>query len=129
MQVRLSFWMRCGGCARQTPAACTGRTKPVRYPAELWMSAGRKFPNSGGGMVVQTVGDLDDPFDYEGMMETEAQHKKHFFTLIEKLKSDYPDMLSWKRLLHRVQDLRTRTLPAVSRKKRISSLEAYGRGK
>lgn len=79
------------------------------------------------GMVVQTVGDLDDPFDYEGMMETEAQHKKHFFTLIEKLKSDYPDMLPLGSGCCTVcKTCAGPDAPCRFPEKRISSLEAYG---
>ena len=30
------------------------------------------------GIIVQTVGELEDVFDGEGMMETEARHKEYF---------------------------------------------------
>ena len=29
------------------------------------------------GIIVQTVGELEDAFDGEGMMETEARHKEY----------------------------------------------------
>ena len=52
------------------------------------------------GILVQTVGELEDSMDGEGMMEAEKAHKEHFFALEEKLRSQYPKML---------------TLPAASR--------------
>ena len=33
------------------------------------------------GIIVQTVGELEDVFDGEGMMETEARHKEYFVEL------------------------------------------------
>ena len=33
------------------------------------------------GIIVQTVGELEDVFDGEGMMETEARHKEYFCLL------------------------------------------------
>ena len=31
-----------------------------------------------GGILVQTVGDLEDSYDWEGIMEAGARHKKNF---------------------------------------------------
>lgn len=45
------------------------------------------------GILVQTVGELEDSMDGEGMMETEAAHKKHFFKLEELLRPLYPSLL------------------------------------
>lgn len=38
------------------------------------------------GMLVQTVGELEDEFDGEAMMETEAAHKEHFRELAADLR-------------------------------------------
>lgn len=46
------------------------------------------------GILVQTVGQLEDSMDGEGMMEAEAQHKAHFEALHERLRKDYPDLLA-----------------------------------
>ena len=46
------------------------------------------------GILVQTVGMLEDSFDYEAMMETEAEHKTHFAALEKRLREQYPDMLA-----------------------------------
>ena len=45
------------------------------------------------GILVQTVGELEDSMDGEGMMETEAAHKENFFRLEEALRPLYPAML------------------------------------
>lgn len=45
------------------------------------------------GILVQTVGELEDSMDGEGMMETEAAHKENFFRLEEALRPLYPSML------------------------------------
>ena len=46
------------------------------------------------GILVQTVGELEDAFDGEGMMETEAAHKKHFAALHQRLIGEYPGLLA-----------------------------------
>ena len=46
------------------------------------------------GILVQTVGQLEDALDGEGMMETEAAHKEHFDNMRERLLARYPKMLS-----------------------------------
>lgn len=45
------------------------------------------------GILVQTVGKLEDSMDGEGMMETEAAHKEHFSTMEALLRPLYPHML------------------------------------
>ena len=47
-----------------------------------------------GGILVQTVGRLEDSLDYEAMMEIEARHKAHFAQLEKVLRQSYPDMLA-----------------------------------
>ena len=51
----------------------------------------RKFKE---GVLVQTVGELEDALDGEAMMETEAEHKKHFYAMQEILEKEYPGMLA-----------------------------------
>lgn len=46
------------------------------------------------GLLVQTVGVLEDEFDGEGMLAAEQQHKKRFFTLRRTLRERYPDVLA-----------------------------------
>lgn len=46
------------------------------------------------GLLVQTVGELEDSMDVEAMMDTEAAHKAHFQALYSALRREYPDMLA-----------------------------------
>lgn len=45
------------------------------------------------GIIVQTVGELEDQFDFEGMMETEGRHKENFTKLHQALREQYPNLL------------------------------------
>ena len=45
------------------------------------------------GIIVQTKGELEDEFDGEGMMETEALHKEHFVEMHDRLKKEFPKLL------------------------------------
>lgn len=45
------------------------------------------------GILVQTVGELEDPLDGEGMMEAERLHKEHFSRLESVLRAQYPRLL------------------------------------
>ncbi len=46
------------------------------------------------GILVQTVGELEDSMDGETMMETEALHKQNFYAMEKLLRETYPDMLA-----------------------------------
>ena len=46
------------------------------------------------GILVQTVGELEDALDGESMMETEAEHKKHFEKLKAVLEEKYSGILA-----------------------------------
>ena len=46
------------------------------------------------GIIVQTVGELEDPLDGEGMMETEAVHKKNFDRMYALLREQHADVLA-----------------------------------
>ena len=46
------------------------------------------------GILVQTVGELEDELDGEGMMEAEARHKENFKRLHEALRTRYPGLLA-----------------------------------
>lgn len=45
------------------------------------------------GIVVQTVGDIEDSFDFESMMEIEAKHKENFTAFAEVLREELPELL------------------------------------
>ena len=44
------------------------------------------------GLLVQTVGELEDSMDVETMLETEALHKEHFLSLEKELRKRYPGL-------------------------------------
>ena len=45
------------------------------------------------GILVQTVGELEDEFDGEGMMRTQSIHNSHFNALVRQLRSSIPALL------------------------------------
>ena len=45
------------------------------------------------GMIVQTIGDMEDEFDFETIEETSKKHGKSFISMMRKIKVDYPDAL------------------------------------
>ncbi len=87
----------------------------------------RKVERYREGILVQTVGDVEDSMDFEGMMEAEALHKKHFYQMAEVLRKEYPDVLP-------LGSGCCTVCPSCAGpkgecrfpKKRISSLEAFG---
>ncbi len=46
------------------------------------------------GILVQTVGEVEDSLDIEGMQEAAELHKKHLLEMQEMLKPSYPGLLS-----------------------------------
>ena len=53
----------------------------------------QRFAQYSRGILVQTVGEVEDSMDFEGMMEAEAAHKEHFGVLHEKLLEQWPGLL------------------------------------
>lgn len=45
------------------------------------------------GILLQSTGILEDDFDVETMMDTEALHKQRFYRFVEELRSFHPDCL------------------------------------
>jgi len=79
------------------------------------------------GILVQTVGDLEDNLDYEGMKAAEERHKTAFRKLAERLRAYWPGMLALGAGCCTVCN--TCTCPDEEcrfPKKRLSSMEAYG---
>lgn len=77
-------------------------------------------------MCIQTVGDVEDSMDFEGMVEVEQRHKKQFAELAEKLRREYPKLLPLGSGCCTIckKCAEWRRLPFSGKK--ISSLEAYG---
>ena len=53
-----------------------------------------KISSYSGGLLVQTVGDIEDSYDWEGIMEAGAQHKKNFAALWDLLEKEHPLVLA-----------------------------------
>lgn len=47
-----------------------------------------------GGILVQTVGDMEDSFDFEAMVETEQRHKEYFHRLHTLLREQAGEVLA-----------------------------------
>ena len=79
------------------------------------------------GIIVQTVGELEDAFDGEGMMETEARHKEYFVEFEKKLREIYPDMLAiGAGCCTKCKVCTYPDAPCRFPKQAVSSMEAYG---
>lgn len=79
------------------------------------------------GILVQTVGRLEDSLDYEGMKETEERHKRAFLAMEERLREEFPDMLPLGTGCCTIcKTCSYPEGPCRFPKKRISSMEAYG---
>jgi len=79
------------------------------------------------GILVQTVGVLEDEFDGEGMMAAETQHKEHFAAFSDELRKRFPGLLALGSGC--CGYCRDCSYPAASCRfpdKMISSMEAYG---
>ena len=46
------------------------------------------------GILVQTIGDLEDEYDGESMMETQNRHKKQFAEFLWAVRTAYPNTLA-----------------------------------
>lgn len=79
------------------------------------------------GILVQTVGELEDSMDFETMQETEAEHKKAFLEAAEKLRAEFPGLLALgSGCCTLCRECTYPKEPCRFPHKRVSSLEAYG---
>ncbi|MEA4889366.1 MAG: DUF2284 domain-containing protein [Clostridiaceae bacterium] len=60
---------------------------PAIGPVEELMARVRSFS---AGLVVQTVGQLEDSFDYPGMMEVKARHEALFSRIVAAIRGSVP---------------------------------------
>ena len=81
---------------RQMCAACSVYDKRWSCPPGCGTleEMGAKIGAYETGILVQTVGELEDAFDAEAMMDTEALHKKNFAKVYGLLRKEYPGMLA-----------------------------------
>ena len=79
------------------------------------------------GILVQTYGDIEDGFDFEAMMEIEADHKDHFSDMRDALREAGADILALGAGCCTVCAKCTYPdEPCRFPEKKISSMEAYG---
>lgn len=79
------------------------------------------------GILVQTVGDLEDEFDWDGMKAAEARHKTNFEILRQKLRISYPALLALGAGSCTIcQACTYPDRPCRFPDRQISSMEAYG---
>ncbi|MBQ0001451.1 MAG: DUF2284 domain-containing protein [Clostridiales bacterium] len=79
------------------------------------------------GILVQTVGDIEDSLDFEAMMEIEAEHKAHFMEAAEELRKEFPELLAIGAGCCTIcAKCAYPDGPCRFPDKRVSSLEAYG---
>ena len=79
------------------------------------------------GILVQTVGELEDELDGEGMMEAEQNHKENFRRLHEKLVQLYPNLLALGAGCCRIcKTCAYPDEPCRFPDKMVSSMEAFG---
>lgn len=79
------------------------------------------------GILVQTVGDVEDSMDFEGMMEAQEAHKEHFEAMHEELLKTWPNLLALGAgTCTRCKECTYPDAPCRFPEKRVSSMEAYG---
>ena len=89
--------------------------------------AAERASNYSYGLIVQTIGRMEDDFDYETIQETSEKHKKNFAALVEKLKERYPDILPMGAGTCSIcEECTYPGAPCRFPDKSIASMEAYG---
>lgn len=79
------------------------------------------------GILVQTVGEIEDSMDFEAMMDAEKLHKQHFMRMYELLRGIYPKALAiGTGSCTQCKQCTYPDAPCRFPEKRISSMEAYG---
>lgn len=79
------------------------------------------------GILVQTVTELEDEFDWDGMMKAQNLHQEHFLTFLEKLHASQFSFLPLGIGCCMICETCTYPdTPCRFPQKKISSMEAYG---
>lgn len=79
------------------------------------------------GILVQTCGDIEDGFDFEAMMEIEADHKEHFLEMYDTLRSCEAHILAiGAGCCTQCAQCTYPDAPCRFPEKMVSSMEAYG---
>jgi len=78
------------------------------------------------GILFQTVGELEDSMDFEGIHDTEVLHKEAYMKLIEKLREKYPGLLALGAGCCTICKKCAYPEPCRFPERRVSSMEAFG---
>ena len=87
----------------------------------------QRLKNFDRGILVQTYGDIEDGFDFEAMMEIEADHKEHFLEMYDALRKSGAQVLAiGAGCCTQCTKCTYPEEPCRFPEKMISSMEAYG---
>ncbi len=79
------------------------------------------------GMLLQTVGQMEDDFDFETIEETGKKHSESFIAMMRELKKRYPDLLGMGAgTCRRCKSCTYPDAPCRFPEDSYSSMEAYG---
>ncbi len=78
------------------------------------------------GVIVQTIGRLEDSMDYESMMDAAHRHKENFMRMAERIMDLYPDAICLGAGSCSVCEKCSYPEPCRFPKKAFSSMEGYG---
>ena len=57
--------------------------------------ARKKLANYSKGVIVQTIGEIEDFLDFENMIEVEKRHKNNFIKFYQVIKKEYKDAMAF----------------------------------
>lgn len=87
----------------------------------------KRLQNYSYGILVQTVGDVEDSFDFESMMEIEAVHKSHFKEMYSFIRMKTSEVLAiGSGCCTHCSTCTYPDKPCHFPEEKISSMEAYG---
>ena len=87
----------------------------------------KKLAGMTHGILVQTVGDVEDSFDFDGMKEAEEAHQAHFLQMYEAIRTSGCDVLALGAgCCTQCRECTYPQAPCRFPEKMISSMEAFG---
>lgn len=87
----------------------------------------RRLEGYAHGILVQTVGEVEDGFDFEAMMEIEGEHREHFAAMYEALRERGENVLAiGAGCCTQCVECTYPDAPCRFPEKMVSSMEAYG---
>lgn len=97
-------------------------------PGCITLEEGRKkLANYSKGIIVQTIGEVEDSLDFETMMEIEEKHKRNFYEFYEIIKERYENSMAFGSGCCTICPKCTYpNEPCRFPQKCVSSMEAYG---